>query len=78
MATPLAWDEVTTKLDPAAFTLRNTPQRLARQKRDPWAGFDKARQKLPALAEDAPKAGARAPGRGSAVIVTAAKPKRRR
>lgn len=78
VATPLAWDEVTMTLDPAAFTLRNTPQRLAKQKRDPWDGFDKARQPLPAMTEEAPKSTAGAPTKRSAVIVSAAKPKRRR
>ena len=78
VAMPLAWDDVTTKLDPTAFTLRNTPQRLARQKRDPWAGFETARQPLPALAEEAPKASSGSKSKGSSVIVTAAKPKRRR
>jgi bifunctional non-homologous end joining protein LigD len=78
VAMPLAWDDVTTKLDPAAFTLRNTPQSLARQKRDPWASFDNARQPLPAMAQEAPRTRTRAPSKGSAVIVTAAKPKRRR
>ena len=47
VATPLAWREVTAKLDPAAFTIASLPQRLARQKRDPWAGFDAAGQTLP-------------------------------
>lgn len=78
VAMPLAWDDVTTKLDPAAFTLRNTPQSLARQKRDPWADFDTARQPLPAMAQEAPRTRRDAPSKGSAVIVTAAKPKRRR
>jgi bifunctional non-homologous end joining protein LigD len=47
VATPLAWREVTAKLDPAAFTIATVPQRLAKQKRDPWAGFDQTDQHLP-------------------------------
>ena len=47
VATPLAWREVTAKLDPAAFTIATVPQRLAKQKRDPWAGFDESDQHLP-------------------------------
>jgi bifunctional non-homologous end joining protein LigD len=47
VATPLAWREVTAKLDPAAFTIATVPQRLAKQKRDPWAGFDATDQHLP-------------------------------
>ena len=44
VATPLAWREVTAKLDPQAFTLRTVPQRLAKQKAHPWVGFDDLRQ----------------------------------
>ena len=39
VATPLAWDEVNAKLDPARFTLRTVPERLARLQQDPWHGF---------------------------------------
>ena len=35
VATPLSWDEVTPDLDPAVFTVRTIPDRLARRKRDP-------------------------------------------
>ncbi len=47
VATPLAWREVTQKLDPARFTLRTVPDRLKRQRRDPWEGFTEAARKLP-------------------------------
>lgn len=47
VATPLAWNEVTPKLDPAAFTLHTVPRRLARLRKDPWEGFEKARRPLP-------------------------------
>lgn len=78
VAMPLSWNDVNAKLDPTAFTLRNTPQRLARQKRDPWEGFDQARRPLPAMKQDAqPKRSEAAPRTGRATIVTAAKPKRR-
>jgi bifunctional non-homologous end joining protein LigD len=48
VAMPLEWDEVGPKLDPAAFNLRTLPARLAALKRDPWAGIDATRQRLPA------------------------------
>ncbi|HTW29502.1 MAG TPA: DNA ligase D [Acetobacteraceae bacterium] len=47
VATPLAWREVTPKLDPATFHLRSVPDRVARQKRDPWDGFAETDQVLP-------------------------------
>ncbi len=80
VATPLAWEEVTQKLDPQAFTLRNVPQRLARLRTDPWQGFADLRQNLPDLATTK-RAAKREPRSndhtGKSVIVTAAKPKRR-
>ncbi len=48
VATPLAWREVTPKLDPGRHTLRTVPSRLTRQKSDPWAGFADAARDLPA------------------------------
>jgi len=57
VATPLAWDEVTEKLDPAIFTLRSVPERLEKPASDPWAGFRELRQPLPNLARaGAPRA----------------------
>ena len=47
VATPLAWREVGPKLDPAAFTIRTVPRRLARLKADPWDRFEAADQFLP-------------------------------
>jgi bifunctional non-homologous end joining protein LigD len=75
VATPVTWDEVNRKLDPAKFTLRSTPDRLARLRGDPWEGFSSMRQRLPDLATSVPKQSAR-PTRKS-VIVQAAKPRRR-
>jgi bifunctional non-homologous end joining protein LigD len=74
VATPLAWDEVNRKLDPAKFTLRSVPERLERQRADPWEGFASLRQRLPEPAGEQPAA----PRKGRSAIVTAARPKRRR
>jgi bifunctional non-homologous end joining protein LigD len=49
VATPLAWSEVTPDLNPAAFTVRTIPDRLAALKRDPWAGFSSLDQVVPAV-----------------------------
>jgi bifunctional non-homologous end joining protein LigD len=48
VATPLAWEEVTQKLDLAAFTLRTVPERLGKLRADPWEGFEGSRRNLPA------------------------------
>lgn len=44
VSTPLAWDEVSPQLDPAAFNLRTFERRLAGA--DPWADFWRRRQSL--------------------------------
>jgi bifunctional non-homologous end joining protein LigD len=72
VATPLAWREVTATLDPAAFPLRSVPERLARRKTDPWAGFAQTGRHLPDLRPARPPP-AKAPA-GSSRIVTARKP----
>ncbi len=46
VSTPLDWDEVRPSLDPASFTIRTIEKRLGAP--DPWAGFPRARQRLPA------------------------------
>jgi bifunctional non-homologous end joining protein LigD len=43
---PLSWEELTPALDPAAFTTLTAPERIARQRRDPWAAYFRARQRL--------------------------------
>jgi bifunctional non-homologous end joining protein LigD len=76
VAAPLSWDEVTPKLDPAAFTLASVRQRLAEQKTDPWDDFTVMRQKLPVAAtkRDTPKPEGKS---GKTAIVSAKRPKRR-
>ena len=71
VATPLAWREVTPRLDPAAHTLLTIPKRLARQKADPWPGFADTTQRLSALTPPKPELPKR-----TARIVTAKKPAR--
>jgi bifunctional non-homologous end joining protein LigD len=45
VSTPLAWDEVTAKLDPTAFNMRTFDKRVA--KGDPWKDFKKSAVRLP-------------------------------
>ena len=45
VSAPLAWDEVTARLDPRRFTVRTLEKRVA--KGDPWSDFKKRAQKLP-------------------------------
>ncbi len=42
----LAWSELTASLDPASFTAVTVPKRLGRLRKDPWAEYWTARQKL--------------------------------
>ncbi len=70
VATPLAWDEVTEKLDPAAYTVLTVPARLAKLKNDPWDGFAAARKRLPDLEAT--------PTRTADKVVVARKPKPRK
>jgi bifunctional non-homologous end joining protein LigD len=46
VSVPLAWAEVRPSLDPASFTARTVPRRLARLRRDPWHDYWSSRQKL--------------------------------
>jgi bifunctional non-homologous end joining protein LigD len=48
VAAPLTWREVEEGVRSDAFTIRTMPDRLARQKQDPWHGIDTLRQSLPA------------------------------
>jgi bifunctional non-homologous end joining protein LigD len=47
VSTPLDWDELTRRLDPARFTLRTAVARS--REPDPWAAYGRARQELPSL-----------------------------
>lgn len=46
VSVPLAWTELTSKLNPASFTIESVPRRLERQKKDPWADYFRAKQRL--------------------------------
>ena len=46
VATPLNWEELGPSLDPAAFTIRTVPARVAEQAADPWAEIGRTRQRL--------------------------------
>jgi len=75
VATPIAWAEVTAKLDPSAFTLRSVPERVAKLRKDPWDGFRELAQSLPDIPRERVKpvpGGSKRP-----VIVFARKPKKR-
>jgi bifunctional non-homologous end joining protein LigD len=78
VATPLAWSEVTPKLDLQAFTLKTVPERLQKLKSDPWANFETSRRQLPAVPKREASTKAEAPPVGKSAIVTAKPPKRRR
>lgn len=47
VATPLAWRELSPRLNPGVFTLSSLPGRIARQGSDPWADINHVRQRLP-------------------------------
>ncbi|HEX4564970.1 MAG TPA: non-homologous end-joining DNA ligase [Vicinamibacterales bacterium] len=44
---PISWTELTARLDPASFTVETAPVRVAKQRKDPWAGYFHSRQRLP-------------------------------
>jgi bifunctional non-homologous end joining protein LigD len=46
VSTPLAWDEVSPRLDPARFNIRTFAKRL---EDDPWADFKKRARRLPTM-----------------------------
>ena len=77
VATPLAWKEVTPKLDLQAHTIKTVPDRLAKLKADPWADFEASRRRLPSAPTEPAKARPAPKPAGKATIVTAKAPKRR-
>ena len=48
VSTPLLWSELRPGLKPAEFNIHSVPQRLVKQKADPWAEYFEARQGIQA------------------------------
>lgn len=46
VATPIAWEELTAKLKPNSFNIKNLPIRLKKLKSDPWKNFYKIKQNI--------------------------------
>ena len=49
VSVPLTWDELGKQKSANAFTVLNQPKRLAKMRKDPWAGLDRVKQALPRL-----------------------------
>ena len=47
VSTPLTWEELKSQTSADRFTVLNLGQRLARLRKDPWAGIAKVKQSLP-------------------------------
>jgi bifunctional non-homologous end joining protein LigD len=46
VSTPVSWDEIDDDIRGDYFNIHNVPARVAKQRKDPWAGYWKATQKL--------------------------------
>jgi bifunctional non-homologous end joining protein LigD len=47
VSVPVDWDELASDVRENHFTIRNVPRRLARLRRDPWAGYEASRRATP-------------------------------
>jgi bifunctional non-homologous end joining protein LigD len=47
VSTPVSWDEIDEDIRGTHFDIHNVPARIAKQRKDPWAGYWKATQVLP-------------------------------
>src|SRR5205814_473626 len=56
VSVPVAWDELSARLDPLAFTIETVPRRLRRLRADPWKETWKTRQRLTSQALEAVRA----------------------
>jgi bifunctional non-homologous end joining protein LigD len=48
VSTPIDWAELARDVRGAHFNVRNVPQRLAKQKRDPWSAYARSAQRISA------------------------------
>ena len=48
MSVPIKWSELTDELTSDYFTIENLPHRLAKLRKDPWAGIDSTKQSITA------------------------------
>ena len=46
VSVPIAWDELSARLNPSRFTIASVLRRLAGERADPWSGYWKARQQV--------------------------------
>jgi bifunctional non-homologous end joining protein LigD len=46
VSTPVTWDEIDADIRGTHFNLRNVPDRIAKQRKDPWQGYSDAKQVL--------------------------------
>jgi len=46
VSVPLTWDELSEELTSDHFTVVTLPDHLARQRQDPWTGYDQAARRL--------------------------------
>jgi bifunctional non-homologous end joining protein LigD len=46
VSTPVSWDEIDDDIRGTHFNIHNVPERVARQRKDPWTGYWKCRQAL--------------------------------
>jgi len=46
VSTPVAWDEIDADIRGTHFNLRNVPERIAKQRKDPWKDYWVAKQAL--------------------------------